>query len=89
MDIYNKNVTRPGADRLLKWLETTDFFTAPASTRFHGACECGLVMHSINVYDAMMQHFFTEGEITPKVLPSAPCCTTCARPTFTKSAPAT
>ena len=62
VEIYNKNITRPGADRLLKWLETTDFFTAPASTRFHGACECGLVMHSINVYNAMMQHFFTEGE---------------------------
>lgn len=62
VEIYNKNITRPGADRLLNWLETTDFFTAPASTRFHGACECGLVMHSINVYNAMMQHFFTEGE---------------------------
>ena len=62
VEIYNKNITRPGADRLLNWLETTDFFTAPASTRFHGACECGLVMHSINVYNAMMQHFYTEGE---------------------------
>ena len=57
VEIYNKNITRPGADRLLSWLETTDFFTAPASTRYHGACECGLVMHSLNVYDAMMQHF--------------------------------
>ena len=66
IDIYNKNVTRPGADRLLKWLEGTDFFTAPASTKFHGACECGLVMHSINVYNAMMQHFFTEGEDNPE-----------------------
>ena len=62
VEIYNKNITRPGADRLLSWLETTDFFTAPASTRYHGACECGLVMHSLNVYDAMMQHFYTEGE---------------------------
>ena len=62
VEIYTKNITRPGADRLLKWLETTDFFTAPASTRFHGACEQGLVMHSINVYNAMMQHFYTEGE---------------------------
>ena len=62
VEIYNKNITRPGADRLLNWLETTDFFTAPASTRFHGACEGGLVMHSLNVYHAMMQHFFTEGE---------------------------
>ena len=88
VEIYNKNITRPGADRLLSWLETTDFFTAPASTRYHGACECGLVMHSLNVYDAMMQHFYTEGE-TPKAMPSVPCCTTCARLIFTKSAPAT
>lgn len=44
VEIYQKNITRPGADRLLSWLETTDFFTAPASTRFHGACECGLVI---------------------------------------------
>ena len=62
VEIYSKNITRPGADRLLSWLETTDFFSAPASTRFHGACEQGLVMHSINVYNAMMQHFYTEGE---------------------------
>ena len=88
VEIYNKSITRPGADRLLNWLETTDFFTAPASTRFHGACECGLVMHSINVYNAMMQHFFTEGE-APRATPSAACCTTCARRTFTRSAPAT
>ena len=60
IDIYNKNVTRPGADRLLKWLEGTDFFTAPASTKFHGACECGLVMHSINVYNVLMSRFYTE-----------------------------
>ena len=58
VDIYTKNITRPGADRFLAWLETTDFFTAPASTRFHGACPQGLVMHSLNVYHAMMQHFF-------------------------------
>ena len=59
----HQHVTRPGSEKLLDWLDhKTDFFTAPASTRFHGACECGLVMHSINVYNAMMQHFFTEGE---------------------------
>ena len=60
--LYNANITRFGADRLLNWLETTDFFTAPASTRFHGACEQGLVMHSINVFNAMVQHFYAEGE---------------------------
>ena len=62
IELYNKNITRPGADRLLKWLEGTDFFRAPASTKLHGACEQGLVMHSINVYNAMMQHFFTEND---------------------------
>ena len=62
VEIYNKNITRPGADRLLSWLETTDFFTAPASTRYHGACECGLVMHSLNVYHALHDTFFTEGD---------------------------
>ncbi len=62
VDIYHKNITRPGADRLLAWLETTDFFTAPASTRFHGACPQGLVMHSLNVYQALMQHFYTDDE---------------------------
>ena len=49
IELYNANITRPGADRLLKWLESTDFFTAPASARYHGACPCGLVMHSLNV----------------------------------------
>ena len=62
IELYNKNITRPGADRLLKWLEGTDFFRAPASIKFLGACEQGLVMHSINVYNAMMQHFFTEND---------------------------
>ena len=49
VDLFTQTITRPGADRLLKWLEGTDFFRAPASTKFHGACEQGLVMHSINV----------------------------------------
>ena len=58
--IFSENVSRPGAQLLLDWLATTDFYTAPASTRFHGACECGLVMHSINVYNVLMSRFYTE-----------------------------
>ena len=57
--IFAQKVTRAGAPQLLKWLETTDFYTAPASTRFHGACECGLVMHSLNVYDVLHQRYFS------------------------------
>ena len=60
--IFSEQVTRTGAQQLLDWLSTTDFFTAPASTRFHGACECGLVMHSVNVYNVLMQRYFEEGD---------------------------
>lgn len=48
LELY-KQIERPGADRLLEWLQNTDFFTAPASTRFHGAKEGGLCAHSVNV----------------------------------------
>ena len=61
-DIWRREVSRPGADRLLEWLSSTDFFKAPASTRFHGACEEGLVMHSLNVYHALMDRYFEEGD---------------------------
>lgn len=48
--IYNENIKREGADKLLTWLQTTDFFTAPASTKYHGAHEGGLCEHSVNVF---------------------------------------
>lgn len=47
-------VKRDGMEELLEWLaEKTDFFEAPASTRFHGSYRGGLVEHSLNVYDEM------------------------------------
>ena len=49
IEIYRKEIHREGADKLLAWLEKTDFFTAPASTRYHGAYEGGLAEHSIHV----------------------------------------
>lgn len=61
-EIWTREVQRPGAEKLLEWLATTDFFRAPASTRFHGACEEGLVMHSLNVYHALMDRYFEEGD---------------------------
>ena len=39
IQIYKENITRKGADELLEWLQRTDFFTAPASARYHCACE--------------------------------------------------
>lgn len=44
------NIQREGINDLMEWLEDTDFYTAPASTRFHGAEEGGLLLHSMNVY---------------------------------------
>ena len=58
IETYNKNIHRPGAEKLLAWLEGTDFFTAPASTRFHAAYEGGLLDHSLNrVQRADLQAF--------------------------------
>ena len=55
---YQENIKRPGADRLLEWLDSdaSDFFTAPSSTRFHGAYEGGLVEHSLNVYECLKDY---------------------------------
>lgn len=55
LEIYNKHVKREGADKLLAWLESTDFFTAPASTKFHSNFEGGLCVHSINVYKRLVE----------------------------------
>lgn len=50
-EIYQKYIARPGSVELLEYLLTTDFYTAPASTRFHGSHEGGLVSHSVNVWN--------------------------------------
>ena len=50
IDIFQKEIKREGADKLLDWLKSTDFFTAPASTNFHSAYKGGLCEHSIKVY---------------------------------------
>ena len=46
-------VTRPGTDKLMAYVKQSDFYTAPASTRFHLSCRGGLLQHSLNVLDAM------------------------------------
>lgn len=54
MKIFQEKITREGADKLLDFLVKSDFFTAPASTRYHLACEGGLLQHSLNVYDCLV-----------------------------------
>lgn len=48
-----RTVNREGIDELINFLEKSDFFTAPASTRFHGNHEGGLVEHSLKVYEIL------------------------------------
>lgn len=46
-----KSTKREGIEDLIRFLEKSDFFTAPSSTRFHGAFKGGLLLHSLNVYE--------------------------------------
>ena len=50
-----KSVHRDGMDKLIEYVEKSDFFTAPASTRFHGSVPGGLLIHSLNVYELFVQ----------------------------------
>ncbi len=60
--IYQSNIQREGSDKLLEYLlsSKSDFFTAPASTRYHGAYEGGLCEHSMNVYYCLCSYLERE-----------------------------
>ena len=55
LEIFYDNIERDGSEKLLEWLERSDFFTAPASTKLHSAYEGGLCEHSVKVYKRL--HF--------------------------------
>ena len=50
-----KSTKREGIEELIGFLKKTDFFTAPASTRYHGCFEKGLLEHSIKVYEILKE----------------------------------
>lgn len=58
IEIYQNKIQRRGSQQLLDYLtgDTSDFFTAPSSTRFHGSYEGGLVEHSVNVYNCLTDY---------------------------------
>ncbi len=62
IEIFNENIKREGADKLLAYLMSPncDFFTAPASTKFHCSYEGGLCEHSLNVYDCLKSYLATD-----------------------------
>lgn len=47
------SINRPGIDKLLEWLGKTNFYSSPASSKYHSAVEGGLVIHSLAVYDQL------------------------------------
>ena len=55
IEIFKSKIKREGADKLLEFIcsPSSDFFTAPASARYHRAYEGGLCEHSINVYECL------------------------------------
>lgn len=62
IEYFQKHIHREGADKLLEYLcgPQSDFFTAPASTRFHGSYQGGLVEHSLNVYHCLRDYLARE-----------------------------
>ncbi len=61
IQIYTENIKRDGSDKLLDYLTNkSDFFTAPASTRYHSAYEGGLAQHSLNVYHCLKAYLSRE-----------------------------
>lgn len=58
-----ENIKRDGIENLIKWLEKSDFFTAPASRMYHGDYEGGLVEHSLNVYNELKRLLLVYPEI--------------------------
>lgn len=52
IDLCNEHIHREGLDKVLAYLEKSDFYTAPSSTRFHLNEDGGLCLHSMNVFEA-------------------------------------
>lgn len=50
-----RSTNRERIEELISWLETTDFFIAPSSSKYHGNYPGGLCEHSLNVYRVAVQ----------------------------------
>ncbi|MFR9255161.1 MAG: hypothetical protein ACLVJ6_06390 [Merdibacter sp.] len=63
IELYRTYIHRDGSEKLLEFLmsRSSDFFEAPASTRFHGAYKGGLVDHSLNVYECLKDYLERRG----------------------------
>lgn len=70
LNIYDACIHREGAAALREYLFKSDFFRAPASTRYHCAYEGGLCEHSVNTYKRLLFAVQNEyGEIWEERVP--------------------
>lgn len=60
IEIYREHIVREGSEKLLEYLEKSDFFAAPASARYHGSYPGGLCEHSVNVYHCLVDYLERE-----------------------------
>lgn len=60
IELFTTYIKRDGAGELLKWLEDSDFFDAPASTKFHSAVPGGLCAHSIHAFERLVSNLKNE-----------------------------
>ena len=61
IEIFQEQIHREGAQALLDYLSNkSDFFTAPASARYHGSYAGGLCEHSLNVYHCLKDYLARE-----------------------------
>ena len=54
LDLIKENIKREGIENLVEYLKKSDFFTAPASTKYHSCYAGGLCAHSLNVYERLL-----------------------------------
>lgn len=59
-------IHREGIDRLMAYINTTDFYTAPSSASYHLNEDGGLCKHSINVFEIAMKLY--ETVVKPAIL---------------------
>lgn len=60
-ELFREKIHREGADALLDYLQNrSDFFTAPASARYHDSYAGGLCEHSLNVYHCLVDYLARE-----------------------------
>lgn len=60
LDLFDQYIKREGASELKSYLLKSDFFTAPASSKYHCNHEGGLCEHSVNTFYRLLKNVQNE-----------------------------